>query len=80
MQIFYEYIKYLGKSLFQIDRNLSYIKGNWPKGVNLTKDPLKEAFSKVKEDFENPLPFPRNVTEERFVDMRNKVTNMIKWW
>ncbi len=36
--------------------------------------------TKVKEDFENPLPFPRNVTEERFVDMRNKVTNMIKWW
>lgn len=54
---FYEYIKYLGKSLFQIDRNLSYIKGNWPKGVNLTKDPLKEAFSKVKEDFEKRYCF-----------------------
>ncbi len=36
--------------------------------------------TKVKEDFENPLPFPRNVTEASFIEMRNKVTNLIKWW
>ena len=36
--------------------------------------------TKVKEDFENPLPLPRSVTEESFVAMRNKVTDMIKWW
>lgn len=36
--------------------------------------------TKVKEDFENPLPLPRNVTEESFVEMRNRVTNLIKWW
>ena len=36
--------------------------------------------SKVKEDFVNPLPLPRNVTEEKFIEMRNKVTNLIKWW
>ena len=23
---------------------------------------------------------PRNVTEEKFIEMRNKVTNLIKWW
>lgn len=36
--------------------------------------------AKVKEDFVNPLPLPRNVTEEKFIEMRNKVTNLIKWW
>ena len=36
--------------------------------------------TKVKEDFVNPLPLPRNVTEEKFIVMRNKVTNLIKWW
>ena len=34
----------------------------------------------VKEDFVNPLSLPRNVTEEKFIEMRNKVTNLIKWW
>lgn len=36
--------------------------------------------TRVKEDFENTLPFPRNVTETSFIEMRNKVTNLIKWW
>lgn len=36
--------------------------------------------TKVKEDFVNPFPLPRNVTEEKFIEMRNKVTNLIKWW
>ena len=36
--------------------------------------------TKVKEDFVNPLSLPRNVTEEKFIEMRNKVTNLIKWW
>ena len=36
--------------------------------------------TKVKEDFVNLLPLPRNVTEEKFIEMRNKVTNLIKWW
>ena len=36
--------------------------------------------TKVKDDFVNPLPLPRNVTEEKFIEMRNKVTNLIKWW
>lgn len=36
--------------------------------------------TKVKKDFVNPLPLPRNVTEEKFIEMRNKVTNLIKWW
>lgn len=36
--------------------------------------------TKIKQNFENPLPRPRNVTEERFIEIRNKVTDLIKWW
>ena len=36
--------------------------------------------TKVKDDLVNPLPMPRKVTEESFVEMRNKVTDLIKWW
>ena len=36
--------------------------------------------TKVKEDFVNPFPLTRDVTEEKFIEMRNKVTNLIKWW
>lgn len=36
--------------------------------------------TKIKENFQNPLPRPRNVTEEAFIDIRNRVTDLIKWW
>ena len=36
--------------------------------------------TKVKEDFVNPLPRPRVVTGESFIEIRNKVTDLIKWW
>jgi len=26
------------------------------------------------------LNYPRDITAEKFVDIRNKVTNLIKWW
>lgn len=36
--------------------------------------------TKIKENFLNPLPHPRVVTGESFVEIRNKVTDLIKWW
>lgn len=36
--------------------------------------------TKIKETLINDLPQPRNVTEESFVKLRNKVTDLIKWW
>ncbi len=34
----------------------------------------------IKENLINDLPYPRKVTEERFVELRERVTALIKWW
>ena len=34
----------------------------------------------IKAKLENKLPFPRNVTSPEFIDIRSKVTDLIKWW
>ncbi|NLD58240.1 MAG: ABC transporter ATP-binding protein [Clostridiales bacterium] len=34
----------------------------------------------IKETIENRLPYPRSVTSEAFVELRNRVTALIKWW
>lgn len=34
----------------------------------------------IKEEIINDLPRPRKVTDPEFVALRNKVTDLIKWW
>lgn len=34
----------------------------------------------VKETLRNPLPRPRDITAPEFIELRNKVTDLIKWW
>ena len=34
----------------------------------------------IKEDIANTLEYPRNVTAAEFVELRNRVTGLIKWW
>lgn len=34
----------------------------------------------IKEEIKNALPRPRDITAEDFVKIRNKVTDLIKWW
>ena len=34
----------------------------------------------VKTVLDNPLPMPRDVVSPEFVELRNKVTDLIKWW
>ena len=34
----------------------------------------------IKEDIANTLEYPRNVTAAEFVELRNRVTELIKWW
>lgn len=34
----------------------------------------------IKENIVNTLPYPRKVTEDRFVELRERVTALIKWW
>lgn len=36
--------------------------------------------TKIKTTIENPLPRPRKVTDPEFVELRNQVTDLIKWW
>jgi sulfonate transport system ATP-binding protein len=34
----------------------------------------------VKERMRNNLPSPRNIVSPEFIEVRNKVTELIKWW
>lgn len=34
----------------------------------------------IKELIHNDLPHPRDISSEEFITMRNKVTDLIKWW
>jgi sulfonate transport system ATP-binding protein len=34
----------------------------------------------IKENVVNDLPFPRKITGSDFIGLRNKVTELIKWW
>ncbi len=36
--------------------------------------------TKIKEEIINDLPRPRNIVDPAFIDLRNKVTDLIKWW
>lgn len=36
--------------------------------------------TKVKENILCDMPWPRDITAPRFIDLRNKVTELIKWW
>lgn len=34
----------------------------------------------IKKKLNNPLPQPRNVVDPAFIELRNEVTDLIKWW
>lgn len=34
----------------------------------------------IKTEIENDLPRPRDIADARFVELRNQVTDLIKWW
>lgn len=36
--------------------------------------------TKVKTSIINDMPHPRDITSRPFIDLRNKVTELIKWW
>ncbi len=41
---------------------------------------LSQKPTTVKEIIENPLPYPRNVSDPEFIKLRKSITKMIKWW
>lgn len=34
----------------------------------------------VKTEIQNALPRPRNVADKEFIELRNKITDLIRWW
>lgn len=36
--------------------------------------------TKVKQEIINDLPRPRKISDTRFVELRNQITELIKWW
>lgn len=36
--------------------------------------------TKIKCDLKNEMPYPRDITAPEFVELRNRVTELIKWW
>ena len=41
---------------------------------------LSNKPTKVKESLDNDLPRPRKVSDPQFIALRNRVTDLIKWW
>lgn len=41
---------------------------------------LTQKPARVKESMDIPLPWPRDVASKEFLDLRTRVTDMIKWW
>lgn len=41
---------------------------------------LSNKPTKIKTVIENKLPRPRKVTDKEFIQLRNEVTELIKWW
>lgn len=41
---------------------------------------LSQKPTTVKTIVDNPLPYPRNVSDPEFIHLREDITNMIKWW
>ena len=59
-----------------------FITHNIEESVYLSKKilVLTNKPTKVKKLLENNLPYPRNRASQEFVDLRNQVTDLIKWW
>lgn len=36
--------------------------------------------SQIKTELINDLPRPRRVSDPKFIELRNQVTELIKWW
>lgn len=59
-----------------------FITHNIEEAVYLSKRilVLSNKPTHIKEEIKNDLSRPRDITSEEFVEIRNKVTDLIKWW
>ncbi len=66
----------------KLGTTIIFITHNIEEAVYISEDILilTNKPTKIKSTMANPLPRPRNVTSREFIDLREKVTELIKWW
>lgn len=66
----------------KLDTTVIFITHNIEEAVYLSENilVLTNKPTSIKQKLENPLPRPRSVVAPEFIDLRNQVTELIKWW
>lgn len=66
----------------KLGTTIIFITHNIEEAVYISEDilVLTNKPTGIKTMMHNPLPQPRNVTSREFIDVREKVTELIKWW
>lgn len=66
----------------QLGTTVIFITHNIEEAVYLSENilVLTNKPTGIKQRLHNPLPRPRNVVAPDFIDLRNRVTELIKWW
>lgn len=67
--------KKTGSTVLFITHNIEEAIYLSQKCIILTQKPTT-----IKTIVENPLPYPRNVSDPEFIRLREGITDMIKWW
>lgn len=67
--------KELGSTVIFITHNIEEAVYLAEKVMILTNKPAK-----IKEEVKIDLPRPRNITDPKFIEYRNYITDKIKWW
>lgn len=66
----------------KLGTTIIFITHNIEEAVYISEDILilTNKPTKIKSRMVNPLPRPRCVTDKAFIEVREDVTNLIKWW
>ncbi len=66
----------------KLGTTIIFITHNIEEAVYISEDilVLTNKPTKIKERMHNPLPRPRCVTDLDFIEVRERVTDLIKWW
>ena len=66
----------------KLGTTIIFITHNIEEAVYLSENilVLTNKPTSIKSRLHNDLPRPRNVVEPDFIDLRNQVTELIKWW
>lgn len=64
------------------DTTIIFITHNIEEAIYMSQNilVLTNKPTKIKKEVENNLPRPRSVVDRDFINLRNQVTELIKWW